>query len=593
MKLCEELMSKIQRLMGIPGVRIFISSRNVSYISNNLPYGSLECIKISLDENHFVKMDVEAFIRHRVSRWKWDVRSTEKTIDTLLGRSEGIFLWASWAVGNLAEFGSSYNYEDCLATLPQVLREEYRKMLDTLLLPEGPGEMVLNVIWSVALALRPLTFNEFYYIQARIKKSARAEQRPPHEGTNSEIQLRTEEGIRACVQSSLGFLRATTTTVSVVHHSAREYLFNEHSEGRLPVLSKSETDLTLSWESFRYLHRAIEDPERLLREHVRGLHDGPQDSDLGPDHRSGEPEVTQTEVTRQDPWEAKWPYLRYAAEFWFVHARRSIKISLDTFRDDSACDWLQHQFFEASDAIRRPWIDLCGDSEMEVLAGEHTALHIAACLGLAPLAEKALSPFTKGAGNIRSPLCLAANLVSGLYEILIAKVGTFPLTARNRDGNAALHKAPILGIRPMLVGLVEKSATSEHKARSDEINKKNCLGNTPLHLAFQFNHPHMVKFLAKHGADPTIENNAQVTVAELGKSLGRRDCLDILRQAGMLPDEVKKGAADRPVERPAETIETGARESETIKPLHASGHQLCALAVIFFSIILAAIRNLN
>jgi len=179
--------------------------------------------------------------------------------------------------------------------------------------------------------------------------------------------------------------------------------------------------------------------------------------------------------------------------------------------------------------------------------------------------------------------------LSRLYKIRIAKVGTFLLTGLDRDVNTALHKAAILGIWPTLVGLVEKFANPKHRARSDEINKKNCLGNTPLHLAFQFNHPYMVEFLVKHGADPTIENNAQVTVAELGKRLERRDCLDILRQAGTLPDEVKKGTAERIVERPAETIETDVRGGETIKPLHASGHPLCAWVVIFFPIIFAAI----
>ncbi|PUU84182.1 hypothetical protein B9Z19DRAFT_1118284 [Tuber borchii] len=129
------------------------------------------------------------------------------------------------------------------------------------------------------------------------------------------------------------------------------------------------------------------------------------------------------------------------------------------FSDDSTHNWLEHQFFETSDVIRKPWIELCGDPRMEVLAGEQTPLHIAACLGLMPLVEEVLSDSTK-----ETP---------------------------------AQNSAPPV-------------------AHSSKINKKNGSGNTPLHLAFQFNHMMIVEFLLRNGADPTIKNKAQLTPSELG-----------------------------------------------------------------------------
>jgi len=48
------------------------------------------------------------------------------------------------------------------------------------------------------------------------------------------------------IQSSKGFLRVTDTTVSIVHHTATEYLSREYSKGSLPVLSQVETDLAIS-----------------------------------------------------------------------------------------------------------------------------------------------------------------------------------------------------------------------------------------------------------------------------------------------------------------------------------------------------------
>jgi len=52
---------------------------------------------------------------------------------------------------------------------------------------------------------------------------------------------------------------------------------------------------------------------------------------------------------------------------------------------------VQHQFFDTSDLIRKPWIELCRDSRMEVLAGEQTPLHIAVCLGLISLVHQILT----------------------------------------------------------------------------------------------------------------------------------------------------------------------------------------------------------
>jgi len=205
---------------------------------------------------------------------------------------------------------------------------------------------------------------------------------------------------------------------------------------------------------------------------------------LGSDGQEVELGLASRGVARKDPEEtaAKREFLRYAAESWFIHARQSIEISRDSFCDDSAHNWLQHQFFETSDVIRKPWIELCGDTRMEVLAGEQTPLHIAVCLGLMPLVEKMLSEFTPGMSGRRSPLHLAARFISGAYNILIDKTELSLLTVSGQDGNTPLHEAAISGHSSMLNALVKKLA--KHKAYSNAIDKKNHSGNTALHLAF-------------------------------------------------------------------------------------------------------------
>jgi len=544
--LCKEFIGRILGLMEIRTVKIFLSSRDVPHISNNIPCSLHECTKINLDTSSFIKEDAESFISRRVNAWGWDVDLKEKAMEALLAKSEGIFLWASLAIENLTYFSSGPDFDKFLRKPPLGLQDVYQEMLRSIFSRGESGE-VLNMIWSVALALRPLTFSELSHTLACIEEKTRTERHPSHKRRNSEICPRTEKEIRIYVRSSMGFLRATAETVSIVHHTATEYLFDEYSKGSLPVLSKSEVDLALSWECFRYLHHAFGDPTKFPIGAIRACHKGFQASSLGRDRQEVAPGATPWEVARKYPHmaTAKWRYLRYAAESWFIHARRSIEISTDKFCDDSAHNWLQHQFFDASDSIRNPWIELCGDSRMEVLAGEQTPLHIAVCLGLVPLVEKALSDYAERTNSNWSPLHLAARFISGAYKILIAKGGPSLLTSIDQNGNTPLHEAAISGHSSMVKTLV-KIFTGD-SVYSNQINKKNHSGNTPLHLAFQFDHTEIVELLVEKGADTTIQNNAQMTALELGEKFNRGDSLDMLKQAEEIREEIEKEDVEKPV----------------------------------------------
>ena len=476
-----------------------------------------------------------------MNEWIWDDDLKKRAMEDLLVKSEGIFLWASLAIENLACFSSGYDFDKFLRKSPLGLKKVYREMLGTLISRGESGE-VLNMIWSVALALRPLTFGELGYILACMGGNASKEQQPYERVVaSSEIRPWSEKEIRMYVQSSMGFLRATDTTVSIFHHTAIEFLFDENRKDNLPVLSKSEADLRISWECFQYLHHAFGDPERLPRGDVDGNRRRSSDSSSGQGYKEQEPRKTPWEIARGDPQAAvdKWPYLRYAAESWFIHARRSIEISKDEFCNDSAHNWLQYQFFETSDAIRKPWIELCGDPKMQILAGEQMPLHVAVCLGLMPLVENAIRYFTKATNTDQSPLRLAIKFMS----------------------RTALGK---------------RFATRDRSTRSDEINKKNDLGDTPLHLAFRFHHPEIVELLVKEGADPIIKNNAQLTASELGAKLEREEILDILKQdekkraeakKEVLKEETKKVMEDLMGEPVEETMQkpTGESMEETAK----------------------------
>ncbi|KAG0133872.1 hypothetical protein HOY82DRAFT_639166 [Tuber indicum] len=538
----KELVDRILGLMTIRGVKIFLSSRNFPHLSNH-PSSRTE---INLDTNSSARGDVETFIRGRVNGLRnWEVHQKDRVIKALLDKSEGIFLWASLAIENLS-FYAGVGYEDYLKKFPPELKGVYRKMLGDLSSGGASGK-VLDVILHVALALRPLKFDELGYMLALMEEDkAKSTQQRACGETRPKTQPKTRAEIKQYIQSSRSFLREKPPDyVSIVHHTATKYLFDEASRGGIQVSHKSKLDFRVSWQCFLYLHCAFADPGQSPNRNDKEGHDSFQEP--SPERaRQGDLEEPPWEVARRNPQGAvaQWPYLRYAAGSWFIHARRSIETTDDESWGDSTRNWLEHQFF-TSGAIRKPWIKLCGDPKMEVLAGDQTPLHVAVCLGLTPLVEKALSTFKVGPNgtNNQSPLHLAAKSMSGTYKILIAKGSTSLLTAPDEHGNTPLHEAAISGHILMLAGLVEKFATPKYKAYSDQINQRNKFGDTPLHLAFQFDHPDIVKFLVENHADLAITNSQGLTASKLGEELGRGDSLDILKDAERIRETEKEVVA--------------------------------------------------
>ena len=526
--LCKELIARILKLMEIRTVKIFLSSRDVRHISSSLPHNPDEFTKINLDTNTAVKEDVEVFIRCRVNSWGWDVEPRDKAIKTLLAKSEGIFLWVSLAIDNLSHLGSGPDIDESLRKPLVELEDIYRKIQRTLFSGKVSRD-VLSAIWCVALALRPLTFGELGYILVCIEEGTRAEKERSGPKRPGEIQPRTEKEIRMYVQSSMGFLRATDTTVSILHNSATEYLFNENRKDDLPILCKRVADLKIARECFRYLDNVFGDPGWLPGSEVLWYYGRYGSPGMRKDPQGEEEREPPWELARKCPQEAavKWPYLRYAAESWFIHARRGFKISKVKYYDYPSEGWIFEQFFSHSDTIRKPWIELCGDPKMEILAENQGRVLVAACLGLAPLISKA----------IRAPRRLfrlrGFDFVSLKYCIPISQCIPSLLIDLDKNRNTS-PKLDTKELRP----------TGSHFKYTEICNEKNPSGDTPLHLAFQFDHIDIVKLLLKEGADPTIKNNANLTPSELGAKLGR----------GYTLEKTRKGTVVVPVEGPGSKL---------------------------------------
>ena len=471
-----DLIERTLRLMKIGTVKIFLTSRDVPCISNTALSKFPELIRIDLDTTNFVQMHVEAFVRGKLNSWGWNDKLRERAVGALVEKAEGTFLWVSSVIDSLQDSSLGPDFDDLITKPPLGLEAVYGKMLHNLN-SRQPSSVVLELIGSVALALRPLTFGELDSLLECNEENADPQPQSFLTGASSKIQLKPEEKIRMYVKSSMGFLRATETTVSLIHHTIIPYLFGENCENcdnACLGLSESETECAISLACFRYLHDVFGDRERYR----------------GRDHEQ-EPGETPRELARENPQQAvvKQPFLRYAAESWLIHARRIIEISEEDSKDN--CQrWLLHQFFDTSDLIRKPWIELCGDSRMEVLAGKQTPLQVAVCLGLVSLVRQILLNITWGTYRACTPpRHIAAKLK--------AQVKVFA-----RD-----------------------------KAYGKKINKRNRSGNTPLHLATEFNYTEIVKCLVEGGANLGIKNNDQMTALELAERDKRGDILKILKPA--------------------------------------------------------------
>jgi len=545
--LCGNLMVRALWLADIPKVKIFFSSRIVPVVCNNL----CQHMQINLDGNDSIRGDVETFIRQKVDWLQWGEGQKERVRETLLAKAEGTLLWASLVVENLACHSSGPDFYAFLEGSPPGLEGVYQEMLRRIKERKG-SKKVLDMIWCVALAVRPLTFDELGHILARIEGRAKSKQRSSRGGASTQSQP-TEMEIMKAILSCQGFLRSVAGTVSMVHHTAIEYLFDEKRDDGLPICSKSEVDFIISWECFQYLHTAFDDVGEARKEDVREHNDKLRDSSPKREHQREDSGEIGWEVAHKRAHEAaaKHKYLRYAAESWFTHARRSIESSKpkDEFSSYETHNWLKYPFFQTGDTIRKFWIVLCGDPGMEVLAGEQTPLNIAVCLGIVPLVEEALMGSGGGSNITQSPLHLAAKSISGAYKILIAKSGRSLLMNQDRDGNTPLHQATIFGHSPMLKGLVEKFTGDT--AYGKAINMKNNYGNTLLHLAVQFDYPDIFRFLVRNGADMTIPNDAGLTATELGKRLGRGEILDILKE---LQETQQRGSTEERVEERVEDL---------------------------------------
>ena len=127
-----ELIGHILQLKNYCRVKILLSSRDVPYISDQLPKSSHDCAEINLDTNKFGKQDAQAFVKHRVDALEgWDGDLKKRVTGALLEKGEGTFLVASLAIEYIACLGPGPDIETFLEKPPSELKDIYGNMLSS------------------------------------------------------------------------------------------------------------------------------------------------------------------------------------------------------------------------------------------------------------------------------------------------------------------------------------------------------------------------------------------------------------------------------------------------------------------------------
>ncbi|PNY29059.1 Uncharacterized protein TCAP_01021 [Tolypocladium capitatum] len=195
----------------------------VCFSSRHHPHMPLrKCLKLILQDQVGHKEDMEKYARENL---KLDEGAYSEAITAgILGKADGVFMWAVLAVGILnkdMDEGDIFGLEEKLQELPEELGALFAEILtrDN----RNMAEALLSLQW-ILYAERPLTSDEFYFaVKSGIPN--------PKTGTKEwgRKHLSTMAMDRFVVKSSKGLAEVSKSTRSVqfIHESVRDFLVKE------------------------------------------------------------------------------------------------------------------------------------------------------------------------------------------------------------------------------------------------------------------------------------------------------------------------------------------------------------------------------
>ena len=430
--------------------RLVIVSRDVAGLRQTAQ------VKLDPDNDDQVAIDIKEFAAtkvHTLSGLDGYSETFGKSVqEALLARAEGTFLWIGFVMDELSRKTTCTEVLETLKALPHGLYAYYSRML--LRIQPIHRQISALILRWVTLAQRHLTVRELGSA-IDVQDSAGA--------VTVDLDRLVRDRIRTCG----ALIRTQGEEVSLVHHSAREYLLRAQCDSD-PVL-----------EDFRIR------PETANVQIARRCLDCIEHSGLK--HKSLQPNDFLNEAG----------LLEYSVSFWFAHAA-------DDSPEVDALFTPPTRFFEEESELQKSW----WKTYQALCFRRHTweiqddpPLQVAASLGVSGWVKALLmrrsSKFRPGSRSQRRGLIGALALKTatsrghGNIVSLLLNAGV-DVNARDEDQRTALFHASRLG---------EEKILRELLIRGAKVNAKDKERKTALHKAAASGNEKVARLLLEHGAE--------------------------------------------------------------------------------------------
>ncbi|KAJ5771991.1 hypothetical protein N7520_002520 [Penicillium odoratum] len=334
-------------------VKVLMTSRPIARLETSLRSFGIPQIRL---EERLVDLDIAAYVQYKLRGSSIAQENWSAIQEAIPGRANGIFLYAKMSMDVFLEPGA--NVQEALNALPTDLNTMYNEMLrEHAQRSNVPSELQLLILQFVTHATRPLRLleiAEMLNIQSKCNQTLKE----------------TKDLVRTACGPLLEIL--PDETVSVIHHTFTEFL-KGYTRSRstknfeYPIFEVGSTNLRLAMECLCYMRAGCLDKIEITLPI-------PSESQS---RFSDRKEKKKLEVRLQ------FPFLEYAANNWYKHARLAEESdqNLEMFHD--ALD-----IFFTETHRYTVWLDLAWpDWKIDGV----TPLHVAAQTGLSQLAKYILS----------------------------------------------------------------------------------------------------------------------------------------------------------------------------------------------------------
>ncbi|KAK4451577.1 ankyrin repeat-containing domain protein [Podospora aff. communis PSN243] len=439
--------------------------------------------------------DLKAYFKNRINSAIWLKKLVEKgkeknpdffqnAVDTIVNRSQGMFLLARLHVETLITKRTLEDLELGIKELPADLNEVYAKALKQIQdQAEWKKKLAIKVLNWLVYAERPLSLDELIHALGVKEEDTKFHQ----------DRLWTEQDI-ALACSGIVLADADSRTVSLTHQTAKEYL---RSSG---ILEDPHSYLATTC----LVYMSFEDFSATMH----------------------------TKKEREDRIQ-QYPFLKYAADYWGDHVDRGVKgpIRERAWRFLNNAPKLQSAFQVMTDF---PFHKEAGVS----------GLHIAAYFGLTKLVTSAIKrtgplPINATTHSGETALHWAARYQQSTFlKLLVENGADLNLVDNVRSRNqTALHQAVINRDMASVKVLLESKRCEVHLADAQNW--------TPLRWAAAYGHGSLVKLLLAHGAKVDDRDKDGWTALRWAVQKGHMHVAKVLISAGADIRSPLGGDADR------------------------------------------------